>query len=198
MSSPARCPAEGRHPRLLPPNERIQSCEICTSHSGTSAPNGHREAQYSSPYGRNADACRRRKDVSDFLEAQARRPEIVEPGLLGEIIWGRITFVLTSASIDQYGMLRRAHKESLVGNNYPAADGIEHNGIEFGEVASPDLRIIGREHIFWLAPRTVALNKAGDGHVADLERFHGNLPPVFLGRPSLGCRVQSTYHASVR
>src|SRR6266851_2880803 len=120
----------------------------------------------------------RAEDVSNVLEAQPGRAEIVEPGLLGKVKRGRIAFVLASAGIDQYGMLGRAHEKSLVGHDHAAADGIKHNGVEVSEVSAPDRWIIGREHFFWLSPRTVALDKAADGHVADLERFHRYLPSV--------------------
>src|SRR4029453_285173 len=63
------------------------------------------------------------------------------------------------------------------------------NGVKISQVSAPDRGIIGREHIFWRSPRTVALDKAADGHVADLERFHGDSSVcLFL----LGCAKRQT------
>ena len=74
----------------------------------------------------------RAKDVGDVVDAQAGRVEIVEPGLLGEVVRVRIALVLTGARIDQDGVPRRAHEERLVGDHHAAARGIEHNEVELG------------------------------------------------------------------
>ncbi len=98
------------------------------------------------------------KDVGDVLKAQARGAETVEPGLLGEVVGSRIAFVLAGAGIDQDGEPGRAHKERLVGDHHAAADRIEHDGVEFCEVFTPQLGIVGREHNLRRAPGTVALD----------------------------------------
>src|ERR1700689_4431514 len=49
----------------------------------------------------------RAEDVGDVLQAQARGVEIVEPGLLGKVVRGRIAFILAGARIDQDGVPRR-------------------------------------------------------------------------------------------
>jgi hypothetical protein len=123
--------------------------------------------------------------VRDILQAQASGAEIVEPGLLGEVIGSRIALVLARAGVDQNRVPGRAHEERLVGDHHAAAHGIEHDGVEFSQAPAPYLGIIGREHDLGRAPRTVALNEAGDGDLADFERFHAGLPallPLSYGR----------------
>src|SRR6204780_3675532 len=88
----------------------------------------------------------RAEDVRDVLQAQARGVEIVEPGLLGKVVRGRIAFVLAGARIDQDDVPWRAHEERLVGDHHAAAGGIEHDGVEFGEMSTPNFWIVGREH----------------------------------------------------
>ena len=106
---------------LPPPNGRTRLCEICTSRSESRRPSAI--AKHRIPAAM-VEMQMRAKDVRDVLEAQGRRAEIVEPGLLGEVIGDRIALVLAGASINQYRMPRRAHEERLVGDHHPAAYGI--------------------------------------------------------------------------
>src|SRR5262249_18310389 len=77
---------------------------------------------------------------------------------------------------DQNRMLGGAHNEGLVGNDHFSRDGIEHHGVHLGKVSPTDLRIIGWKHVLGLPPRSVALDNAGDRHIADGERSHLVLP----------------------
>src|SRR5262249_59614089 len=71
---------------------------------------------------------------------------------------------------------RGAHNEGLVGDDHSAGVGIENHGVHLGKVPPADLWIIGWKHVLGLPPRSVALDNAGDRHIADGERSHLILP----------------------
>jgi hypothetical protein len=62
----------------------------------------------------------RTEDVRDVFQAQARGVQIVEPGLLGKVVWGRIALVVAGARVDQDRVPGRAHEERLVGDHHTA------------------------------------------------------------------------------
>src|SRR5262249_38298282 len=110
--------------------------------------------------------------IIDVFKSQAGGTKSVEPGLLWKIKRRRMAFVLARARIDENGMLRGANDEGLIGDHHFSRRSIEHEGIEFGEMAAAKLGVIGGKHVLRLAPRSVALDDAGDGYVADAERLH--------------------------
>src|SRR5580704_10547360 len=99
--------------------------------------------------------------------------EIVEPGLLGKVVRGRIAFVLPGARVDQHIVPERADEERLVSDHHAAAGRIEDDWVKLRKMSAPDLGIIGREHSLGLPPGTVTLDEARDSDLTDLERFHG-------------------------
>ena len=127
----------------------------------------------------------RAEDVGDVLKPESRRTEIVEPGLLGEVIGRGEALVLAGAGVDQNCMPGRTHEKRLVGDHHPSACGVEHDRVESGQVFTPDLGIIGREHGLGRPPRTVALDQAGDRDLAELQRLHKRSPRgVVFASPS--------------
>ena len=114
--------------------------------------------------------------VVDRLEAQARRLELIEVALLREIHRRGIALILAGAGVDQDRVMRRAHHEGLVGDDHHPRRRIEHHRIQRIQMLGSHHRIIGREHVGGFAPGAIALDNAGDRHVADCQGLHPVVP----------------------
>ena len=90
-----------------------------------------------------------------------------------------MALVLAGAGVDQDRVLGRAHDKGLVGDVHPAGHGIEHHGVQFGEVPAANRRIVSREHVLRFPPWSVPFDDAGDGDVADFK-----WRPPLLVRPA--------------
>ena len=121
------------------------------------------------------------KHVVDVVEPQTGGGEAVEPRLLGKVEWRRIALVFAGAGVDQDDVLGRPHHEGLIGDHHASGRRVEYCRIELGEMAPADVGVIGGEHVLRPPPRPVALDDAGNGDVADLERPHA-VPVRMRGR----------------
>src|SRR3546814_10611158 len=98
----------------------------------------------------------RAEDVVDILEADAEREQLAPPALLaGKVERRRMALVLAGAGVDQHGVPRRAHHESLVGHHHLAGRGVE------------DLRLHRRQ--MPLEGRPVESRERSEEHTSELQ-----------------------------
>src|SRR3546814_20013614 len=101
----------------------------------------------------------RAEDVVDILEADAEREQLAPPALLaGKVERRRMSLVLACAGVDQHGVPRRAHHESLVGHHHLAGRGVEDLRLHRRHIPLEGPPFQSREYVLRPPPLPVPLH----------------------------------------